>query len=197
MAKSRSQFRTRDQGFDTGTLPDPTAPENQLRTSGRGIYLMKTILRLKSGASPLACSMTRPIRSPFYQAFARASAGADLRQALLPSMSASIFRAREAARGRSCAVQSAWNDSGAVFEQTARPSDTHCSTRRGRQGMILAAARQRSVGNSKWPKNRRTLHLKKKASRSWPPSLPLVANRYRLCRWNDSPIGYSITVPLR
>src|SRR5271168_1571409 len=29
------------QGFDTGTLPDPTAPENRLRTSGRGVYLMK------------------------------------------------------------------------------------------------------------------------------------------------------------
>jgi len=24
------------QGFDTGTLPDPTAPENRLRTSGAG-----------------------------------------------------------------------------------------------------------------------------------------------------------------
>ena len=32
------------QGFDTGTLPDPTAPENRLRTSGRGIYLMKTLM---------------------------------------------------------------------------------------------------------------------------------------------------------
>lgn len=32
------------QGFDTGTLPDPTPPENRLRTSGRGIYLMKTLM---------------------------------------------------------------------------------------------------------------------------------------------------------
>src|SRR5271163_188322 len=32
------------QGFDTGTVPDPTAPENRLRTSGRGIYLMKTLM---------------------------------------------------------------------------------------------------------------------------------------------------------
>ena len=32
------------QGFDTGTLPDPTAPENRLRTSGRGIYLMKAVM---------------------------------------------------------------------------------------------------------------------------------------------------------
>ena len=31
-------------GFDTGTLPDPTAPENRLRTSGRGIYLMKALM---------------------------------------------------------------------------------------------------------------------------------------------------------
>lgn len=32
------------QGFDTGTLPDPSAPENRLRTSGRGIYLMKKLM---------------------------------------------------------------------------------------------------------------------------------------------------------
>jgi serine/threonine-protein kinase RsbW len=32
------------QGFDTGTLPDPTAAENRLRTSGRGIYLMKALM---------------------------------------------------------------------------------------------------------------------------------------------------------
>jgi serine/threonine-protein kinase RsbW len=32
------------QGFDAFTLPDPTAPENRLRTSGRGIYLMKTLM---------------------------------------------------------------------------------------------------------------------------------------------------------
>jgi serine/threonine-protein kinase RsbW len=32
------------QGFDTGTLPDPVAPDNRLRTSGRGIYLMKALM---------------------------------------------------------------------------------------------------------------------------------------------------------
>jgi serine/threonine-protein kinase RsbW len=32
------------QGFDTGTLPDPTVPENRLRTFGRGIYLMKALM---------------------------------------------------------------------------------------------------------------------------------------------------------
>ena len=32
------------QGFNTGTLPDPTTPENRLRTSGRRIYLMKTLM---------------------------------------------------------------------------------------------------------------------------------------------------------
>ena len=31
-------------GFDTGTLPDPTASENRLRTSGRGIFLMKALM---------------------------------------------------------------------------------------------------------------------------------------------------------
>jgi serine/threonine-protein kinase RsbW len=32
------------QGFETGTLPDPTAPENRLHPSGRGIYLMKSLM---------------------------------------------------------------------------------------------------------------------------------------------------------
>ncbi|QNI32758.1 ATP-binding protein [Alloacidobacterium dinghuense] len=31
-------------GFDTGTLHDPTASENRLRTFGRGIYLMKALM---------------------------------------------------------------------------------------------------------------------------------------------------------
>jgi serine/threonine-protein kinase RsbW len=31
-------------GFECDTLPDPTARENQLRTTGRGIYLMKTLM---------------------------------------------------------------------------------------------------------------------------------------------------------
>jgi serine/threonine-protein kinase RsbW len=30
------------QGFESDTVPDPTVPENRLRPSGRGIYLMKT-----------------------------------------------------------------------------------------------------------------------------------------------------------
>jgi len=32
------------QGFDSETVPDPTAPENRLLTCGRGIYLMKTLM---------------------------------------------------------------------------------------------------------------------------------------------------------
>ena len=32
------------QGFNTRILPDPTAPENRLCSSGRGIYLMKTLM---------------------------------------------------------------------------------------------------------------------------------------------------------
>lgn len=32
------------QGFDSGAVPDPTAPENRLLTAGRGIYLMKTLM---------------------------------------------------------------------------------------------------------------------------------------------------------
>lgn len=36
-------FKVRDEGkgFDYKTLPDPTAPENIDKTSGRGIFLMK------------------------------------------------------------------------------------------------------------------------------------------------------------
>jgi serine/threonine-protein kinase RsbW len=32
------------QGFENDTVPDPTTPENRLRKSGRGIYLMKTLM---------------------------------------------------------------------------------------------------------------------------------------------------------
>jgi serine/threonine-protein kinase RsbW len=41
-------------GFDTRTLPDPTAPDNRLRNSGRGLYLMKTLMdevHFKNGGS--------------------------------------------------------------------------------------------------------------------------------------------------
>lgn len=31
-------------GIDTGTVSNPTAPENRPRTSGRGIYLMKAFM---------------------------------------------------------------------------------------------------------------------------------------------------------
>jgi serine/threonine-protein kinase RsbW len=36
--------RDEGQGFESDTVPDPTAQENQLRTTGRGIYLMKTLM---------------------------------------------------------------------------------------------------------------------------------------------------------
>jgi serine/threonine-protein kinase RsbW len=32
------------QGFASDTVPDPTTPENRLRTSGRGIYLIKALM---------------------------------------------------------------------------------------------------------------------------------------------------------
>ena len=32
------------QGFENDTVPDPTTPENRLRMSGRGIYLMKPLM---------------------------------------------------------------------------------------------------------------------------------------------------------
>jgi serine/threonine-protein kinase RsbW len=39
-------IRVQDQGrgFDTDTIPDPTIPANRFSTSGRGIYLMKTLM---------------------------------------------------------------------------------------------------------------------------------------------------------
>jgi Histidine kinase-like ATPase domain len=54
------------QGFDTGTLLDPTVPENRLRTSGRGIYLMKALMDEvrfeKSGALVYMRKTPRPAR---------------------------------------------------------------------------------------------------------------------------------------
>jgi serine/threonine-protein kinase RsbW len=32
------------QGFNSDAVPDPTSPTNRLRTHGRGIYLMKTLM---------------------------------------------------------------------------------------------------------------------------------------------------------
>lgn len=39
-------IRVQDQGhgFDTDTIPDPTTPANRFGTSGRGIYLMNTLM---------------------------------------------------------------------------------------------------------------------------------------------------------
>jgi serine/threonine-protein kinase RsbW len=39
-------IRVRDEGigFDPGELPDPLAPENLLKTSGRGIFLMRSFM---------------------------------------------------------------------------------------------------------------------------------------------------------
>ena len=31
-------------GFDSGSLPDPTAPEHRMSTHGRGIYLMRALM---------------------------------------------------------------------------------------------------------------------------------------------------------
>ena len=32
------------EGFDFATLPDPLAPENLMRTSGRGIFLIRSFM---------------------------------------------------------------------------------------------------------------------------------------------------------
>ena len=47
------------QGFDTSTLPDPTQPENRLRTSGHGIYLIKASMdkvRFEKGVHLFICA---------------------------------------------------------------------------------------------------------------------------------------------
>ena len=53
------------QGFDTDTPPDPTTPENLLRTSGRGIYLMKALMDEvrfeKSGAIVHMCKKSTAV----------------------------------------------------------------------------------------------------------------------------------------
>jgi len=37
-------IRDLGQGFDSGLVPDPTAPENRLSAHGRGIYLMQALM---------------------------------------------------------------------------------------------------------------------------------------------------------
>jgi anti-sigma regulatory factor (Ser/Thr protein kinase) len=44
MEMFRSRFRTREQGFDSNEVPDPTTPENRLVKHGRGINLMRTLM---------------------------------------------------------------------------------------------------------------------------------------------------------
>jgi serine/threonine-protein kinase RsbW len=37
-------IRVRDEGYDPDALPDPLAPENILKSSGRGIFLMRSFM---------------------------------------------------------------------------------------------------------------------------------------------------------
>ena len=37
-------FKDEGKGFDPGKVPDPTSPENILKGSGRGIYIMNTLV---------------------------------------------------------------------------------------------------------------------------------------------------------
>ena len=38
------EVRDQGEGFEPGDVPDPTNPENLLKTSGRGIFLMRTFM---------------------------------------------------------------------------------------------------------------------------------------------------------
>ena len=40
----RISIRDEGEGFDPGAVDDPLAPENRLKTSGRGIFYMKTFM---------------------------------------------------------------------------------------------------------------------------------------------------------
>jgi serine/threonine-protein kinase RsbW len=40
----RIRIRDEGEGFDPGSVEDPLAPENRLKTSGRGIFYMKTFM---------------------------------------------------------------------------------------------------------------------------------------------------------
>jgi len=46
LTKDEATFIIRDEGagFDPNDLPDPTAPENLIRASGRGILLIRTFM---------------------------------------------------------------------------------------------------------------------------------------------------------
>lgn len=37
-------IRDEGDGFDSSSIPDPTAPENRMSTHGRGIYLMRSLM---------------------------------------------------------------------------------------------------------------------------------------------------------
>ena len=43
-SKLRIRIKDEGEGFDPGNVPDPTEPENLLKDSGRGIYLMRVYM---------------------------------------------------------------------------------------------------------------------------------------------------------
>jgi len=43
-AELRIRVRDEGEGFDPGALPDPLAPENLLKASGRGIFLIRSFM---------------------------------------------------------------------------------------------------------------------------------------------------------
>lgn len=59
--KSRLVIRIKDEGkgFDPTKLPDPTEPENLLKDSGRGVYLMKVYMdEVKYNVTPSGLETT-------------------------------------------------------------------------------------------------------------------------------------------
>jgi len=55
VTRSALRLRIEDEGegFDPGAVPDPTAPENLLRPSGRGIFFMRQLMdRVEFSSAP-------------------------------------------------------------------------------------------------------------------------------------------------
>ena len=46
------QVKDEGEGFDPGSVPDPTSPENILKTSGRGNFLIRTFMDEVEWSSP-------------------------------------------------------------------------------------------------------------------------------------------------
>jgi len=64
-----SDARSRDQGkgIDLGNIPNPLAPENLLKTSGRGIFLMRSfmdVVEIRPSQTGTEVKLIKHVRGP-------------------------------------------------------------------------------------------------------------------------------------